>query len=147
VGLSGIIEKRIDPKGRISIPKRLRDQLVGDGEEEVTLLKLDNCLQLYPRRMWSKIQDKIEQLSPFDQQTRQLQRFWGMRTDEILIDIEGRLTLTRDQKQYAGILEDVVIVGAMNKVEIWSLERHRALTGNAPDVETMANEIAMKLEK
>ncbi len=143
MSFTGIIKKRIDAKGRLSIPKKLRDQLMPDSQGEVMLLMIDGCLELYPARMWRHIQEKMENLSPFDQRTRRLQRFWGMRTDEVSMDSEGRISLTRDQKQYAGISDEVAIIGAMNKVEIWGIEKYRELIEREPDVEVMANEIAL----
>ena len=142
MGLNGVVEKKIDSKGRLSIPKKLRDFLAPDDCEEITLLKLDNCIQLYPNSTWSSIQNKIESLSPFDSRTRQLQRFWGMNADQLSIDAEGRIILSKDQKLYAEIDTEVVLVGAINKVEIWSSERWQQLMSGAPKLEEVAGEVS-----
>jgi len=142
VGLTGVIQKRIDSKGRLSIPKKLRALLLDDPDTGFTLLKLDGCLQLYPNRTWAELQEKMGLLSPFAERTRKLQRFWGMQSDLIELDSEGRVTLSKDQKQYAGIEDDVMVVGAINKVEIWSVGSWRSMMLDAPKLEEIANEIA-----
>lgn len=142
MSLTGVTQKRIDSKGRLSVPKKLRDLLVNGVDDEITVLKLDGCIQLYPRRTWAEIRGKIEELSPFDQRTRKLQRFWGMNSDCLIMDNEGRITLSRDQKVYAGIKRDVILVGAINKVEIWELEIWQKMMTTAPELADVASEVA-----
>ena len=139
--LTGVKEKRIDSKGRLSIPKKLRSVLSVEVESEFMVLKLDGCLQAYPLRYWSYLQDRIERLSPFQDRTRRLQRLWGMNADRMSLDGEGRITLREDQKDYAGITQDVVLIGAINKVEIWAPVRWRKMVDDAPRLEEIANDI------
>ncbi|MBN1355860.1 division/cell wall cluster transcriptional repressor MraZ [bacterium] len=141
-GLTGITRKQIDGKGRLSIPKKLRDLLTGTNGMEITLLKIDGCLQLYPQSMWTQVETAIDALSPFAERTRKLQRFWGMRSDQVVVDPEGRINLSPDQKEYAGIDRDVMIIGAINKVEIWNPERWEKVTGESPSLEELADEMA-----
>ncbi|MBN1551221.1 hypothetical protein JW979_07120 [bacterium] len=141
VTLGGKFLKQIDSKGRLSIPKKLRDAIAENGDE-IVIMKLDGCLQLLSTKHWVNLQERIEHLSPFDERTRFLQRFWGMQMETASIDSEGRIILTSDQKIYAGINKDVVIVGAINKLELWAAEKLETLLKNAPSPEAIANEIA-----
>jgi transcriptional regulator MraZ len=145
MGLTGVTKKQIDSKGRLNVPKKLRMLFDGQSSSGVTILKIDGCLQIYPQVMWAKLQESIENLSPFAERTRKLQRFWGMRSDQVTIDSEGRISLTKDQKDYAGIDRDVVIVGAINKVEIWSPETWIKAAGDAPALEELADEMSQEI--
>ncbi len=146
MSLTGIFEKQIDSKGRVSIPKRMRERLGEGSEAIVTVLKIDSCLQIYPADEWDELVRHMERLSPFDERTRSLHRFWGMSTEEMKIDTEGRVSLSRDAKRYAGIESDVMIVGAINRIEIWSRDRWQSVLEKAPKLEDMANSLSPKSE-
>ncbi len=139
MALTGVVKKSIDSKGRLSIPKKMRRVIAPD--DDVIVLKLDGCLQMYPPDGWIGVQSRIEQLSPFKEKTRRLQRLWGMNADQIALDAEGRLVLTEDQREYAKINNDVVIIGAINKVEIWAMEEWQKMIQEVPSLEDVANEI------
>ncbi len=144
MALTGITEKRIDSKGRLSIPVRMRRGVSPDETGEVIVLKLDGCLQIYPILDWVELQSRIEELSPFQQQTRRLQRLWGMNADQLAMDGEGRLTLTREQKEYADITGIVVLIGAINRIEIWSRDKWHDMMQDSKSLEELAENIDIR---
>ncbi len=139
MALTGRNEKQIDSKHRISIPKKLRADILQDENAEVVVIQMDNCLQVYPAFSWKNLQQKLMSFSPFDAKVRMLQRLWGSCSDSHTLDNEGRLTLTDEQIAYAGIKDRVYIVGTFTKIEIWSVERWQELMEKVPPVEEISN--------
>lgn len=123
-GVSGTMftgeqRKQIDKKDRLVIPKRYRDELEPDGEKRIVAVYLDKCVQVYPWKNWLVVVKTIFELPILDPETRALQRIWGKIAEETELDNEGRLTLSREMREKAGIKEDIVLVGAMNRLELW----------------------------
>ena len=56
-------------------------------------------------------------------QAREYGRFLAMRATEDKPDKQGRITIPPLLKEYAGLDRDVVVIGALNRVEIWDPER------------------------
>ena len=142
MALNGLSERQIDAKGRLSLPKKMRRLLLGTDSADIIVLKMDDCLQIYPAESWEHIQSKITGLSPFNAKTRILQRLWGMSSDTMSLDSEGRISLTSEQKEFAGIKEQVVVIGAINKIEIWSKKRWDTVVPIMPTLENLSNEVA-----
>lgn len=139
--LAGRVEKTTDSKNRVNLPKKFLDRLTIDGREEVVLLCLDGCIQVYNLEMWSKLGEKINSLDPFDLRSRMLQRVWGSHMEQQVLDREGRILLTEGLKRYAGIEKRVMIVGAINKIEVWALEKYERMLVDAPSPEDIARRI------
>ena len=140
--LAGRVQKSIDGKNRVNVPKKFLDRLTVDGKKEVYLLCLDGCIQIYNVEMWSKLASKINELDPFDPDSRMLQRVWGSHMEQQTLDREGRVLLGEAVKRYAEIDREVIIVGAINKVEIWGLEKYEREMPKAPSPEEIARRIS-----
>ena len=140
--LTGQVQKSLDSKSRVNIPKKFLDRLTVDGREEVYLLCMDGCIQIYNLETWSRLASKINDLDPFDPNSRMLQRIWGSHAEQQLLDREGRVLLSDAVKQYALINKQVIIIGAINKIEIWGLEKYRSMLPQAPSPEEIAQRIS-----
>jgi len=123
--LYGKYEKRIDAKGRLSIPKRVRDLVFPVKSSEVFIVTLDRILQIFTPRAFEAIDGQIQSKSPLNRKAREFQRLWGALVSPVTCDSEGRIKLTEDQKRYASIESEVTIIGAWNRLEIWSSEKYR----------------------
>ena len=139
--LTGRIQKAIDVKSRVNLPKKYLEQLTMDGREEVFLLCLDGCVQIYNLETWLKLESKINALDPFDPDSRMLQRIWGSYMERQTLDRAGRVILSEMVKKYAEIEKQVMIVGAMNKIEVWGLEKFERMLSQAPTPEEIAKRI------
>lgn len=109
----------IDAKGRIIIPSKYRDDL---GEGFVVTLGLDGCLFIYPIKDWNDFVAELKKL-PGNKEGRQLQRYFMSGACECEVDKQGRILLPNKLRQHANLNKDVVFVGVLNKVEVWSRER------------------------
>lgn len=124
--LYGTFEKRIDAKGRLSIPKAFRDVLFQSSDWEVFLVSLDGLLMVFTPDAFDRIDRQIRDKSPLNRKAREFQRIWGSIVSPLTWDHEGRIKLTDLQKRYAGIDRDVVLIGAWNRLEIWSREKYES---------------------
>ncbi len=104
----------IDPKGRIILPAKYRDEL---GDKFFITRGLDPCLLVYPEAEWKKFEDKIRAL-PLSTGAK-IQRFFFSYTDETSCDKQGRVLVSDFLKKYAGLQKDIVISGVGNRLEIW----------------------------
>src|SRR4030067_538583 len=55
----GRYEYTIDPKGRVNIPSRFRDQLSETGKETVVITNYEHCIYAYPAEEWERIEEKL----------------------------------------------------------------------------------------
>lgn len=109
----------IDQKGRIIVPAKLREDLE---DEFVITLGLDGCLFAYPKSEWEEFILKLRNL-PGTKEARQLQRYFMAGAASCEMDKQGRILIPMKLRENAGLEKDVVFIGVLNKVEIWSKER------------------------
>ena len=115
----GEFNHTIDAKGRIIIPSKFREDL---GEEFVITLGLDGCLFAYPDSEWQTFVDKLRTL-PGTKEARQLQRYFMAGAAECETDKQGRILIPAKLRETTKLDKDIVFVGVLNKIEIWSKER------------------------
>lgn len=113
-------ETKLDPKGRLVLPSRIKSQLPEDSNEIVIRRGFEQCLILYPMVEFKKVFSKISSLNEFNEENRKLQRnfFSGMATVEL--DSTGRFLIPKNMITYAQLDKEVILVGMGNKVEIWN---------------------------
>ena len=114
----------VDAKRRLSIPAKFREILSESfGDETVFVTRGVDSLCVYTASEWAKICEKFNAAPP-DPHKEFLNRFKIAPAAECAFDAQGRIQLPRPLADHAGLEKDVVIVGASEKFEIWSLERH-----------------------
>lgn len=115
----GEFNHSIDSKGRIIIPSKFREGL---GEEFVITLGLDGCLFAYSNEEWMKFVAKLQTL-PGTKEARQLQRYFMACASACEADKQGRILIPQKLRESVGLDKEIVFVGVLNKIEIWSKER------------------------
>jgi MraZ protein len=115
----GEFDHSIDSKGRIIVPSKFRDDL---GEEFVITMGLDGCLFVYPQEEWQNFVKELMKL-PGTQEARKLQRYFMAKAAACEADKQGRILIPAKLRESAGLDKDIVFVGVLNKIEIWSKER------------------------
>ena len=109
----------IDAKGRIIIPAKLRDDL---GENIIVTRGLDGCLFLYPKEQWDNIINKYKDL-PDTKDKRQFLRIFLSGATTCEYDKQGRINIPKPLASYASLIKDCIIIGSLEKLEIWSKEK------------------------
>lgn len=118
----GINTVNLDAKNRFAIPTKYRSQLTDDGCHSVVLTidTDEQCLLLYPLKVWEDIEQKLQALPSFQPATRRIQRLLIGHATEIDMDSHGRLLLPQLLKEHAGLDKKMILVGQGKKFEIWS---------------------------
>ncbi len=117
--LMGEFHHNIDEKNRLVIPSKFRSEL---GEEFIITRGLDKCLFIYSMSEWNKLVNKLNTL-PFTQKNaRNFTRFFLSGAINAEFDRSGRVSITSPLIEYADINKECVIIGASDRLEIWSKE-------------------------
>lgn len=133
----GTTRNSIDEKNRMIIPSKLR---AGLGTRCILTKGLDKCLYIYTTEDWDKQMEKISKLPESDPKVRAFIRHFCANATECDIDKQGRIGITPELKEYAGIEKDLVTMGAMSKIEIWSRQIWEAPDNdNRMDTKDFAN--------
>ncbi|ACN14374.1 MraZ [Desulforapulum autotrophicum HRM2] len=111
----------IDPKGRIIVPARFRDDIRAGGADGVMVSILDKALYAYTFNEWQAIEKKI--LSAKSEPMRRFKRFFLGNACECLCDKQGRILIPPSIRAYAGLEKEIVLVGMLDHFEIWSREQ------------------------
>lgn len=124
----GINSVNLDEKGRIAVPTRYRARLQEDvaGRLVVTIDTEEPCLLLYPIHEWEIIEQKLEKLPSFNKAARRIQRLLIGHATEVEMDGSGRILLPPSLRDYAHLKKSCVLIGQVNKFEIWSEESWQA---------------------
>lgn len=114
----GEYEHIIDIKSRIIIPAKFRKDL---GEKFViTKSFTDKCLVAYSQEEWTNFENKLKTLPTTDKEVLRFIRAFFSSAIECEIDKQGRALVSNKLKEYAKLEKDVIIIGALTKMEIWS---------------------------
>src|SRR5262245_23246523 len=106
----------IDDKGRLTIPAKFRDELQGG---IVITRGLDRCLWAYPRSEWEVVAEKIAKMPTTNSAARDFARFMFSSAFDSIPDRQGRVIIPQNLRQYAEIESETIIIGVMNRLEIW----------------------------
>jgi MraZ protein len=113
-------EGKIDSKGRIVLPARIKSQLP-EGEGELVIRRgFEQCLIVYPMVEFKKVFSKISGLNEFNEEYRKLQRNFLSGVVTVELDNNGRFLIPKNMLGYAQIDKEAILVGMGNKVEIWN---------------------------
>ncbi len=116
-------EHTIDKKGRIIVPAKFRDAFKEYGVERFYITRgLDKCLFLFTEDEWKSQESKFKAIPFTKSEARKFNRLYFSGASQIEIDKQGRLLLPKYLKDYAEIKKDVMIIGVVNRMEIWSKE-------------------------
>ncbi len=113
----GEYQHTIDSKGRMIMPSKFRGNLDGGF---VMTKGLDNCLFLYPKEEWEKLQVKLDQLPLTNKDARAFVRFFYSGASECTLDKQGRTLIPTNLRDYGKIEKDIVIIGLSTRLELWS---------------------------
>ncbi len=113
----GEFEYKIDGKGRVPIPPRFRRML---REGLVLTPGIEKCIIAYPLTEWTKLADTLTSGPVAPSKLRRLNRATFAAAFSIRLDGQGRIALPISLKQYAEIVDEVIIAGANNYLELWN---------------------------
>lgn len=120
----------LDDKNRVIIPQKLRYAL---GENFVVTKGLSKCLWIFTEEKFRELDSLINNQTMLNKDAILLQRFFTAEALDATTDIQGRVAIPSNLREFAGIDKDIMIIGAGNRVEIWSKQRWDELNSAITD--------------
>ena len=136
----GEYEHSLDAKGRLIMPAKLRIDM---GEKFIATKGLDGCLFAFSQNEWLNFETILKALPLSDKNARNFVRFFLSGATECEIDKQGRFLIPSNLRDFAGLEKEVVIIGVLNKIEIWSKDRWLKYS---KEENLQADEIAERME-
>jgi len=143
-GFLGEYEATLDLKGRFLLPAALKKQIAEEGNGSFIINRgFEKCLSLYPSKNWEPIFNEISQLNDFDPKVRAFRRYFLNGATMMELDSAGRLLVPPNLKEHAGLEKDIVLVSAVNKIEIWDKSKYQQFfeTFSPESFSNLANEV------
>ncbi len=112
--LKGEHQYALDEKGRVVLPPKFRRVL---GDQVVVTRGFDPCISVYSPAEWAKVEEAVRRLPT---RNRDVLRYLLAGAVDVEVDRQGRITLPAHLRQHARIERDLVVVGLVSRLEIWS---------------------------
>lgn len=115
----GSFEPNLMNKGRIALPKKIREEL--GGSRLILTIGFETCIFGFTEKMWEEV-TKPELSRPLfsDKEGRDLRRKMYSEAINIELDSQGRCIIPKSMMDFAGILNELVVIGAGDHFEIWN---------------------------
>ena len=132
--ITGEYECKLDAKGRLVLPAKLKASLPDTSGSELFLVKgFEPCLLLYPQLEYKKIYSRIAGLNEFNVEYRKLQRNFFRGSTQIELDNAGRFLIPKPMLSYADLERESVLVGMGNRMEIWNPKKYETFLIKDPE--------------
>ena len=117
---AGEFAHSLDEKGRLAIPVKFRSRFK---EGAVVTRWIGECLALFPRDEWDRVNADIRSKPRTDPATSQFIHFIVAGAHEADPDAQGRIVVPAHLRQYAGLTAEALVIGASRNLEIWEPAR------------------------
>lgn len=144
ISFLGEYESTVDAKGRFLLPAGFKKQLPQEITAQFVINRgFEKCLTLYPLQSWNPIFENISQLNDFDPKVREFRRYFLNGATHIEPDTAGRILLPKNLMEHASIEKDIVLVSAVNKIEIWDKNKYQQFFDSftSESFSVLANEV------
>ena len=136
MGYEGKFPVVLDDKNRLTLPAALRrtQPPVKSKSKKMTdrfvlTRGFEGGLALYPASEWMRIQEKLSDVSFTQRDFRYFNRILHSEAAEVVLDSQGRIPISKDHKELAGLNRDAVVIGAGRWIEIWNPRRYKKYLG------------------
>lgn len=113
----GRYEHSLDDKGRVILPSKFRGSFEHGG---YLTQYTDGCLSLWTPEQFDQQMENMQERAATGKQDRNLVRLWASTSHELEIDRQGRMAIPARLREYAGLVTDVLVLGAIDRVELWN---------------------------
>ncbi|EON23385.1 MULTISPECIES: division/cell wall cluster transcriptional repressor MraZ [Nocardioides] len=112
----GTYTPKLDEKGRLFLPAKFRDQLT---EGLVVTRGQERCLTVWSMEDFQGLTDRLREAPVTNKGTRDYVRMLFAAASQEVPDKQGRISIPGSLREYASLTKDVVVIGSMNRIEIW----------------------------
>mgnify|MGYP006140188037 CR=1 FL=1 len=130
-GFLGSYTHQIDEKDRLSLPASFRRD--GGDEPMVLVHAFPGALTLYPQRTWAEVEARLREQLRQDQRARSFVLRVTANAVEVAPDKQGRILVPRRLQEAVGIAGPTLIVGLIDRIELWSPDRFESATAGPPE--------------
>ncbi|MBE6704170.1 MAG: division/cell wall cluster transcriptional repressor MraZ [Ruminococcaceae bacterium] len=116
--LVGSYKNTIDTKGRVFLPAKFRSYL---GERIIIVKGAEGCLVVYTEEKYTEYIERLRKNG--ETAAKKYLRYLNLTAASIEPDAQGRILLTNELREHAGLTKDVLFVGMYDTVEIWNEEK------------------------
>lgn len=125
----GTFEHSLDDKGRVVLPVAFRNQLADRG----FVSQYQGCLGVWTETGFNEMADRLLEKVREGAAPRDAVRTFAADAMQVKPDSQGRINLPQRLRELVGLDREVVVIGAIDKIEIWDAERWRTLRASADD--------------
>lgn len=130
-GFLGSYRHTFDEKGRVSLPASFRR---GREDEPFVLVHAQKeALSLYPPESWAEVEEKLREMGKRKPEYRTMVLGITANAHEVTLDKQGRLLVPDRLREAAGLGSEALIVGALDRIEIWEPERFERASGETSE--------------
>lgn len=130
-GFLGSYRHSFDEKGRISLPAPFRR---GREDEAFVLVHAQKeALSLYPQESWMEVEQSLREMAKRKPELRPLILGITANAHEVTLDKQGRILVPDRLREAVGLGAEGLIIGALDRIEIWEPERFEKATEQTSD--------------
>ncbi len=120
--LQGRAHVKLDTKGRVHLPARFRESLQKEKQLVITnsVHAQKRYLDVHSSASWQKLLDQMARLPHMRADVQAFQRYYVSSGEAVELDNQGRFLIPGHFREFASLSDDIVIIGAGAKFEIWS---------------------------
>jgi len=141
--LRGNYTARMDDKGRIKVPSAYRHYIDEHyGREFYCTSLTGECARMYPWQEWLEIEDKLRARGTMDTAVRKFldrTNYYGQTAE---MDLQGRILVHPLLRQSAELTGEVAVLGYLQYIEVWNLDRFKMRLESQPYTEEDAASLA-----
>ncbi len=144
---------KVDAKGRMMFPARLRKQLEPVLHHGLVINRdiFEPCLVLYPKPEWERVNKEMSRLSRYNRKHQAFQRKFMKGATLVELDSNGRMLIPSLLLKYAGVepggKNDMMLTGVLEKMELWSAERYeQSVLEDDDDFSNLAEDVRREIE-
>jgi len=120
---SGTYHQRLDAKGRLALPARLREELASAGQGPLVVTGWARPIWLYGPEDWRRVVDQASRMPSQNRSVARFNRYFFGYATEIELDGQGRFLIPPSLRDLAGLQKEVVVAGSFRRIELWDRER------------------------
>ena len=139
----GEYDCKMDAKGRFLLPSGLKKQLPeGQQEEFVVNRGIDQCLVIFPVKVWEAELEKIYSKNQFVAKNRAFARKFQNGATPLALDGNSRVLIPKRLMDHAKLKKELVLVATYDRVEIWDRANYEEwLKDEKYDMEKLSEEV------